>query len=168
MIISKKSTLNFFIIGFSCWLVISCGKPNQKNNQPVEPDQVQALSKDSSATEKLYIEMNLEEIPSLKRGDSLQIKMKDRAVEGMTLQIRRVQEMIPGITSVSAYVGSSDTGQATLTVKGKKITGIIDLIDQKKKYTFAYDSVANSYYLQPINPEDMDVLPGSKPLSPNE
>ncbi|MGN8225453.1 hypothetical protein [Gracilimonas sp. BCB1] len=168
MIISKKSAFNFLVLGLSLVMAISCGKAEQNKGSEVESNQVQAINEDSSATEKMYIEMDIEGIPSLKRGDSLEISVTGNEGENMNLQIRRVQEMMPGITSVSAFVGSSETGQATLTVKGQKVTGIIDLFDQKKKYTFAYDSAASSYYLQPINPEDMDVLPGSKPLSPNE
>ncbi|WP_428235680.1 hypothetical protein [Gracilimonas sp.] len=165
----KKSAITTFIIGLSCLLAISCGKTEQKNGQDAEPNgQAQVLNEDTTQTEKLYVEMDVEAIPSLKKGDTFQIKMADSEGEEMNLQIRRIQETIPGITSVSALVENSEKGQATLTVKGQKVTGIIDLFDQKKKYTFGYDSTMNSYYLSLMNPEDMDILPGSAPVTPNE
>ena len=86
----------------------------------------------------------------------------------LTLDVRRVQETIPGITTISANIGNKETGLATLLLRDNRLTGMVELYKENKKYRVQYDTAQNASYLQKILPEEMDVLEGAKPLSPGE
>jgi hypothetical protein len=122
---------------------------------------------DTLSAEKYYFEMDLEFLSSLKRGDTFEITTTNREM-ALTLDVRRVQETIPGITTISANIGNKETGLATLLLRDNRLTGMVELYKENKKYRVQYDTAQNASYLQKILPEEMDVLEGAKPLSPGE
>ena len=163
---NKKEAVLFLTLTLTSFLVFSCGKSGQENEPKTEASQTEALKQDTAKAERLYINFDIETLASVKKGDSFEIEVAEKD-EPLNLQIRRAQETIGGITSISANIGNGDKGQATLVLRDKKLSGIVDFFDEKKKYSLQYDSTRNSYYMLQMLPENMDVLPGSAPLTPN-
>ncbi|MCH2449297.1 MAG: hypothetical protein MK198_04050 [Gracilimonas sp.] len=146
-----------------------CTKKEQgkEGNVTEEVHPTQSVVPDTLSAEKYYFETNLEFLSSLKRGDTFEITTTNREM-ALTLDVRRVQETIPGITTISANIGNKETGLATLLLRDGRLTGMVELYKENKKYRVQYDTTQNASYLQKILPEEMDVLEGAKPLSSGE
>jgi hypothetical protein len=162
----KEAKTGFYIVvvvvGFL--MLTSCGKQEKKSPQTSEePQEIQA--EDSLSAKKEFVEVDMSTVSSIKKGESFEIKVQNED-QAFQLQVRRVQESIPGITSISANIGDRDTGLATLLLRNGKLSGILDLYKEGKSYKVGYDSTASAHYIQEILPEDRDELEGSAPLVP--
>jgi hypothetical protein len=131
----------------------------QMENQPVK-------NADSLSTDKETIDVDMSKVNSLKKGDSFIIQKADGS-ESFNLKVRRVQETIPGITSISANIEDQGTGLASLLLRDGKLTGLMDLYKARTRYRVGYDSVAGAHYVQEVLREEMDIKEGSAPLVPD-
>ncbi len=152
--------------------MISCGEEKKSAEQPqalAENEQMEnqpIKNSDSLSTDKELIEVDMNVVNSIKKGGSFVIR-KEEGGEEFNLQVRRVQQTIPGITSISANIEDQGTGLASLLLRDGQLTGIMDLYKQKVRYRVGYDSVAGAHYVQEMLKEEMDVLQGSEPLVPD-
>ncbi|WP_157939414.1 hypothetical protein [Gracilimonas amylolytica] len=141
------------LIGTLLLLQLGCGneKKNttEKNAEPV----------------KIYVSTKLNGITEIAAGDTLRIDVNETD-EMYQLIIRRIQENIPGIKSISAVIGDQETGLATLIYRDGRLSGFMDMYVTNKRWQIEYDEENNSYYLNEIKPEDRDELEGGEPLTP--
>ena len=161
----KKQTsfLSIILIGL---VLLACGKTEQ-NETPAKPDSQSVQPEDTTDNERLYVNLDVAAASALKQGDTLRIGMEGQD-KVFNLQIRKLQESIPGITSISANIESRDTGLATLILRDGKLSGMLDLYSQNLKYRVQYDSTRQSHYLEELLPEDLDQMEGSAPLEPGK
>lgn len=152
--------------------MIGCGEERKSEEQPqalAENEQMEnqpVKNSDSLSTEKEPIEVDMSVVNSIKKGGSFVIRKAD-GEEVFNLQVRRVQQTIPGITSISANIEDQGPGLASLLLRDGQLTGIMDLYKQKVRYRVGYDSVAGAHYVQEMLKEEMDVIQGSAPLVPD-
>ncbi len=158
-----------FVVLILVLSLFSCSKKEQKKEGSVEKEvpPTQSIQEDSLSAEKLYFEADMKALGLLKKGDTFEIKTKD-GEKAMTLGVRRVQETIPGITSISANIENKETGLATLLLRDGRLSGMLELYQENTKYRVKYDTVQNAPYLQEMVPDELDVLEGGEPLKPGE
>lgn len=150
-------------------MLLSCGKKEREEATPApaESQISQEAHKDSTSAEKYYFGIDRDFLGSLKQGDTFEIATRNQEMI-YKLNVRRVQEAIPGITSISANVEDTNTGLATLLFRDGKLTGVLDIYKGGIKYRVQYDSSESTHFLQEILPEEMDALEGGTPLSPRK
>lgn len=148
----------------------SCGQENKETvpdgeesgaeQAPVEDTQPQL------SQEQEYIEVNIDTLRSLKQGDQISMENTRRS-ETYNLVIRRVQETMPGLISISANIEDRDNGLATLILRDNdRLSGMLQFYKENQRFQIAYDSAAVQHYLTEVNPEEIDELEGGKPLEP--
>lgn len=137
-------------------LVISCGEEKQEN------------SKDTSQTEEKadvqvqeFIDVDISAMSSLEQGDRVEITNEHRD-ELYNLQVRKVQETMPGVLSISANIEDRETGLAIMTIADEQLSGSFEFYKENLRYQIRYDSVQSRHYLLEIK-EDND-MEGSAPL----
>ncbi|MCP9291269.1 hypothetical protein [Gracilimonas sediminicola] len=164
-----KNTIPIFVALVSVLSLFSCSNKEQEKEASVmkEVKPNQSEPSDTVSAEKYYLEADIEALSVLKKGDTFEVKTKEGQM-ALTLDVRRVQETIPGITSISANIGNKEKGLATLLLRDGRLTGMLDLYQENKKYRVQYDTERNASYIQEILPGEMDVLEGGKPLNPGE
>lgn len=134
-----------------------CGsneKRTSENNQLTETEST-----------RLYVNPSLPDMSNLVQGDTLSIEVKD-SEEIYWLKVRRVQETIPGIMSISAFVEDQQTGQATLIYRDGRLSGFMDMYKTNVRLQLEYDEDTKAYYLNEIDPDEIDELEGGEPLTP--
>lgn len=143
-----------------CTLLIvqyGCGSEDKKKPE--------VSSSESHALPKIYVSTDLPEMSELSEGDTLKITV-DETDEMYQLIVRKVQENIPGIQSISADIGNRESGLATLIFRDGRLSGFMDIYKSNKRWQIEYDDEKNAYYLNVIMPEDRDELEGGEPLTP--
>lgn len=138
-------------------LLSGCGNSEEESSN-VAP-------KPEKSVQKVPVSLNLSKIAQLSEGDTLTIMSNDTD-ERFDLVIRRTQETIPGIMSISANVNNQQTGLATLIYREGQLSGFMDMYESKIRWQVNFDSTDNGYYLTEIDPEDIDEMEGGEALSP--
>lgn len=164
-----KKRILILIALVSVLSLYSCAKKEQEKQGSVMKEAQPALSapSDTVSAEKYYFETDIKAIGSLKRGDTFEITTRNGEM-ALTLDVRRVQQTIPGITSISANIGNKETGLATLLLRDGRLTGMAELYKENKNYRIQYNAAQNSSYIQEILPGEMDVLEGGEPPNSRE
>jgi hypothetical protein len=154
----KEKNLFIWIMALSLSLVqIGCGNSKERSpEQEAEP--VEKIV-------KVSISPDLTPMDDLSSGDTLSIKQNE-SDSSYQLVIRRVQETIPGIMSISANVEDQDTGLATLIYRDGQLSGFMDMYKSNTRWQIEYDSLNSGYYLTKIDPDSIDELEGGEALSP--
>lgn len=132
--------------------LMGCGEKKTPETEPV------------SESEQ-YISLDTSNFSDLSRGDTLSIKVDDSEVK-YQLVVRRVEEAIPGIMSISANVGDVETGAANLIFREGRLSGFMDIYEPNERWQIEYNDEKDAYYLKEIKPEDRDELEGGVPLTP--
>ena len=132
-------------------------------------NKVPSQKQDEGATrkiepQKLFIEIDPNEIVSAKLGEEAIVKLPDGTE--YSLVIKRSEEMVQGIISIIADVDDKETGMAIFIVREGKISGKVDMYTADESYTIGHDSTSNRHYIVPIIPGQQDVLEGEEPLTP--
>ncbi len=149
----NKKICPALLIGTLLLLQLGCG--NEKKN----------TTEKNAEPAKIYVSTKLNGITEVAAGDTLRIDVNETD-EMYQLIIRRIQENIPGIKSISAVIGDQETGLATLIYRDGRLSGFMDMYVTNKRWQIEYDEENNSYYLNEIKPEDRDELEGGEPLTP--
>ncbi len=136
---------------------LACAKAEKAPNETASNGQEES----SQTQSKILLELDIEALTSSDPGDELSVKLADGSV--YTLQIRQMEETMPGIVAISAYVNDQETGQATLILRGGKLAGSVNMYSDGINYELGFDEDSGSHYITPINPEERDVLPGGTP-----
>lgn len=168
--LSKSWLIVLIVIG--AIVVVSCTEEKKSADQ-TEPvaKEMESMEKeptqnvDSLSTVKESIEVDMSVVSSAKKGDSFTITKADGS-RVFNLEVRRSQETIPGITSISANIEDRGTGLASLLLRDGKLSGLMDLYKERTRYRVGYDLVKGAHYVQEMPKEEMDVIQGSEPLSP--
>lgn len=101
------------------------------------------------------------------KGEQFEIKnVKEDTV--YMLNINRIQESLPGITSISADIGGIDNAQASLIMRDGKLFGILNFYKKMTLYEVGYDTTIGMQYMKKMGPGDIDKIEGSKPLVPKQ
>ncbi|MAO66544.1 MAG: hypothetical protein CL666_16255 [Balneola sp.] len=159
----KNTFVHSIIIASIFLTAVACGSSEKEN----EPEKVASdITEQKLTADHIYIEVSPSDLGSVKKGDEINLAAEDTSMS-FTLTIRRVSEAVKGIKSISAYVDDSETGQAALIFRGGRLSGQIDIFDQDLRYSVAFDTAQGAYYLQQVNKDSLDVLQGSKPLTPD-
>lgn len=137
--------------------LLGCGDSDEEASK-VSPDTEKTV-------QKVPVSLDLSVMPELSEGDTLTIK-KNETDERFDLVIRRTQETIPGIMTISANVNDQQTGLATLIYRDGQLSGFMDMYESNIRWQINFDSVDSSYYLTEINPEDIDEIEGGEALTP--
>lgn len=112
-----------------------------------------------------YISLDISAFSDLSQGDTLSVRVDDSEVS-YQLIVRRIQENIPGVVSISANVGDVETGSANLIFREGRLSGFMDIYEDGKRWQVEYNAEKDAYYLKEIKPEDRDELEGGEPLTP--
>ncbi len=110
---------------------------------------------------QIFVELDMEKLSASKSGDKLSLSLSDGST--YTLQIQRIEETMPGIVAISAYINDQETGQATLILRDGKLAGSVNMYSDGISYEVGFNEDSDSHYLVPIDPDDRDVLPGGTP-----
>ena len=113
------------------------------------------------ATSQILVELDMEKLSASESGDELSFSLSDGSV--YTLKIQQMEETMPGIFAISAFVDDRETGQATLILRNGKLAGSVNMYSDGMRYELGFDEDSDSHYLLPINPDERDVLPGGTP-----
>ncbi|WP_020403457.1 hypothetical protein [Gracilimonas tropica] len=146
-----------------CLLVTACGAPETKKEVKSSKS---GLKSAGTKPETTFIELDRNALETLTKSDEIRIYADDDSAFIFTLNIRRVDEAIKGIRSISAYVDDSETGQAVLILRKGRLSGYMDLYSRNKKYRLAYQTTSGRYFLQEVNKDSLDILEGGEPLAP--
>lgn len=139
-------------------VIVSCGEEKKQ-------DQDKRLLQSQSVVDeevKEYIQIDVSAVGSAEQGNQIEVVNNYRD-EIYTLMIRKVQEAIPGVISISANIEDRETGLAILTITDEQISGSLEFYNRNLRYQIRYDSTQGSYYLVEIKE---DALEGSEPLDP--
>ncbi|MBO6522856.1 MAG: hypothetical protein JJ971_03450 [Balneolaceae bacterium] len=136
---------------------LACAKADKAPNESTSYGQEESTPTQS----KILLELDVEALTLSEPGDELSITLADGSV--YTLQIRQMEETMPGIVAISAYVNDQETGQATLILREGKLVGSVNMYSDGTSYELGFDEDSGSHYIIPINPDDRDVLPGGEP-----
>lgn len=136
---------------------LACAKADKASNESASYSQ-----EESTQTQpRISLELDVEELTSSGPGDELSVTLADGSV--YSLQIRQMEETMPGIVAISAYVNDQETGQATLILRDGKLAGSVNMYSDGMSYELGFDEDSGSHYIIPVNPEERDVLPGGTP-----
>ncbi len=145
------------------FLALGCGASEEKKKSISDASNSSSMNDTAKKTPIIFEPGNIAE---LKKGDQFTISSTDTSI-AFNLEVRRLQETVPGIISISAFVEEMKTGQAVLILRDEKISGQIDLFKQNIKYLVAYDSADGTHYIQEVNSDSLDEIEGSQPLVPD-
>ena len=166
MKIHKESTSVYIAGLLIIGLMISCGKtPEQKGAKVSENQPVQ--SEGSVATDKYFFEADSAALSALKQGDTYVISVPEQE-KAFDLKVQRVQETIPGITSISANIVDRETGLATLMWRDGRLSGTLDLYKENLKYTVQFDTSRKAHFIRELKAEETKELEGGEPLKTNQ
>lgn len=110
---------------------------------------------------RIYFEIDAEDFESIESGDEIRMDLMESG--SYTIKIRRVEETMPGIVSISAFLNDEKTGQATLIFREGKLSGQVTINEEGKMYTLGFDEEEDLHFLFPVDPENRDVLRGDEP-----
>lgn len=144
------------------WVFAGCAQNNGGDKNKVKKNEVV-----SDTGRKYYIQFHDSMFTGLKEGDTLLIKALDHDTL-WTLKVRRHQETIPGIYGIMAQLGGKADGVANLVYREGSLAGSITDYNSDASFEIRYDSTRQSHYLNMIDRNAEDKLPGGKPLRPGE
>lgn len=140
---------------------ISC---SAKQNQNTPPEN-EAAAPVVTTPEKIFMKVELEDFERVKAGEVLKMDLTG-SDSVFKFTVRKVQEPISGVTTISGYVTDMNSGMVSLVFSKGRLAGSIYLYSEEKEFSVGYDSLQASYYLQEIPPEMKDRLEGGEPLIP--
>lgn len=146
-------------------LISACGSADKNTDAKSGESH---LTNESAKTDTTFVEIDAKDLENLNKGDEMKIYADGDSAISFTLNIRRVDEAIKGIRSISAYVDDSETSQAALILREGKLTGRIDLFSRDKRYRLAYDTTSGRHFLQEVHKDSLDILEDSEPLVPEQ
>lgn len=153
-------------------LIVSCGQDDKADKlKEKESGRSQAAGQSPQISkEKEYVDLgkSISTLNELRQGDVFEIT-NTRRNETHKLVIRRVQETLPGLLSISANIETKDTGLATLILRDKeRLLGTLHFYKENTRFRIAFDSAASRHYLTELSPEELDELEGGSPLDPSK
>ncbi|MEX0846012.1 MAG: hypothetical protein WD022_12065 [Balneolaceae bacterium] len=145
----------------------SCGNENQKaqktSTNDMENSEVYDEAADSSSM--YYIEIDLSKLEELSQGDKINLSLIDQD-KSYTLVVRRAQETMPGILSISANIEDRETGLASLNFREGRLTGMLDFYKENTRYRVSYDPKKNMHFILEVLPSERDEKEGGDPMTP--
>lgn len=150
----------FIVLLFSAFTVIllGCGgSEKQPQDESAAPDE---------NVQKVQVVMDLSAMNDLSEGDTLSITKTGPEEKKYNLVVRRVQETIPGIMSISALVADRDTGMASLIYRDGQLSGFMDMYESAVRWQINYDSTKKAYYLTEMAMDDIEEMEGGEALTP--
>lgn len=159
----KNSFTHSIVIAGIFFTAVACGSPEKEKSTPETG--AADITEQQLKADHMYVEVTPSDLGEVKQGDEISLAAEDTSMS-FTLTIRRVSEAVKGIKSISAFVDDSETGQAALIFRDGRLSGQIDIFAEDVRYSVAYDSAQGAHYLQQVNKDSLDVMEGSKPLTP--
>ncbi len=155
--------MNIRYLGFSICLLLfittGCSNKEQPEAQATIPEFYESDEVDQAS---VFVEVDTEALSNSSSGDDIQIELSDGTT--YTLQISRIEETMPGIISISAFVNDQETGQATLILQNGRLNGTVQMFNERMTYKLGFEDYTNKHFLAPVNPEEKDVIQGAEPL----
>lgn len=143
-------------------LILAVGVFCTKAEKPSQQEKIVQDSGVAVAPERVFIELDIAELASSKTGDEISISLADGS--SYSLLIQRKEEVMPGITNISAFVNDRETGQAVLVFRDDKLAGSVNMYSEGKSYKLGYDEESEQHFLVLVDPTKKDALPGGEPL----
>lgn len=101
-------------------------------------------------------------ITNLQRDDQFQIHLDSNL--SVTAVVRRNEEQVSGIQSLSANLQEPHTGNVTVTIRDGKMTGFMDVLSENRLFHIQYDERNSMHFLAEIDRNKLDIQEGSEPL----
>lgn len=157
----RMKTIWFVFVGIMVIAISACGGSEKKEKAEISnPKSVDPVEK-----ARMYFKANMSKMSDLSKNDTLTFNLSN-SDEKFQLMIRKIEETMPGILSISADVENKGTGLAFLLYRDGGISGFIDMYGSNQRFQIMYDQEPDAYYLNEIKPEDRDELEGGIPLTP--
>lgn len=153
--------IKYLIFSLSFLLLVTSGC-SQKEQPEAQGNIPEFYDNDEADKASVFVEVDTEALASASRGDSLMVELSDGT--SYLLRINRIEETMPGIVSISAYVNDMETGQATLVLQNGRLNGMVQMFDVGMTYKLGFEEYTNKHFIAPVEPEEKDVLQGSEPL----
>lgn len=143
-------------------LILAVGVFCTKAEKPSQQKQTVQDSEVASAPERIFIELDIAEVASSKVGDEISISLADGSSYSLLIQTK--EQVMPGITNISAFINDKETGQAVLVFRDNKLAGSVNMYSDGKTYQLGYYEESEQHFLVLVDPTKKDVLPGGAPL----
>ena len=143
-------------------LLLTAGLACTKAEKPPQQEQTAEDSEKTTVYSKIFIELDMDVVTSSKAGDEIPVSLMDGST--YSLLIQRKEEVMPGISNISAFVNNSETGQAVLILRDGKLAGSVTMFSDGVNYELGFDEESERHYIQQVDKSKKDILPGGEPL----